>query len=360
MPFEPSAVVYTWGTQHGASAYGHGAKAVTQGGNPGHASIAVRFPANVRGKELIEKYCGPNRIPYSLKKLPFTGEEYYEVYFSYWPGIPKHLLSKTLEDDQEKERLGVHFDWREELLSDSDIEIDRRGKKTLAPAMILHATSGNPEVNKLLEEYALYYNQFRKIENDLWKVNQAIKKSKEKTSKFDPKKLNLRKEKLEEMMANMKDKLAKTKKDLADRQVPLDKYITRGTPPNNTVSLPVVDTGQDLGTRQGLDLEGILQGMVKAANHQEGYSLYGNNCSAAVATAIYGGIPKHKKTLKKKFKAKGFLGVATPQTVYNATAKGQHYLYVTHTKKPSNVLEDFLELLKEIVKAFQQKPKNKK
>ena len=362
MPFEPRATVYTWGTEFGASDYGHGLKAKIRGENVGHASIALQFALNERGKQLIEKYCAPNNIPYDLKRLP-TGEEYYEVYFSYWPGINKYTLGQNLQNDQIKERKGVHFNWRNEFLSDTELEIDKRGKKTLGPDMRIHnIPNNNPMLKKLLQDYAFYTNQYRKVENDLWKINREMKIAEKKHA---PKEilegLQAKKEQIITKKLNIQDKLYSIESELKEKEIPLDKYLVIGTPSTKTVEIPVVDGNHSSIGRKGLDLEGMLQGMVKVIKNKNGYNFYGNNCSAAVATAIHGGIPQSDKKLKEKFKTEGFLKITSPQTVYHAALKGQNYLYSLYLKKPQkSILHKFMQFLKGIARQFQsEKPKPK-
>jgi hypothetical protein len=120
--------IQTWGTHPGAgNGMLHFLDTKLFGGNVGHASVAVTFPANEQGKKLIEKYCSDPVIPYSKKKIsvpktdktgnkssPAHEEEVYEVYFSWWPSpeeAENHSLMKNVTQDSRLERSGVAFEW---------------------------------------------------------------------------------------------------------------------------------------------------------------------------------------------------------------------------------------------------------
>lgn len=69
--------VQTWGTHPGAgNGMLHAMDALLFGGNVGHASVAVTFPANAEGEKLIKEYCTDPPIPYTKKKvsIPKTGK----------------------------------------------------------------------------------------------------------------------------------------------------------------------------------------------------------------------------------------------------------------------------------------------
>lgn len=120
--------VQTWGTHPGAgNGMLHFLDTKLFGGNVGHASVSITFPANEQGKRLIEQYCSDPAIPYTKKKIAVTKidesgnksspaheEEVYEVYFSWWPSSEEkatHSLMKDVTLDSRLERSGVAFEW---------------------------------------------------------------------------------------------------------------------------------------------------------------------------------------------------------------------------------------------------------
>jgi len=225
--------------------------------------------------------------------------------------------------------------------------------------MILHnLPKDNPELKEKLEKYATLFNKQRKLENELWKINREIEiGEKEAMPKKDLNQLYFQKENILVEKSKIIGELEIIEKQLKAAKVPLERYITKGLPPSNTVEIPVIDGVSQTG-RRGLDLEAMLKGMVDVTKNEEGYDLYKLNCSAAVATVIHGGIPEPDKELRKRFKTEGFLGLATPQTIHQAALRGQHYLYTAHLKKPpGDILERFVNFLKEIAEKFQSKPK---
>lgn len=107
--------VSTWGTkQDGGSGMSHFLDVQAMGGNVGHASIAVSFPADATGIDLIRQYCydkdGKAIIPYQLKKVPNSDKQVFCVYFSWWPHETKQFsLSDNLNADRVQERPGVNY-----------------------------------------------------------------------------------------------------------------------------------------------------------------------------------------------------------------------------------------------------------
>ncbi len=116
--------VRTWGTKREIS---NGFRNVIlqqmRGEGVGHASVTMRFKADERGKELIQKYCqtedGSIKIPYQLKQ--YGEEAIYEVYWSFWPsGL------ETLESDIRTEHSGVEHQDDVEILSAMPLELRSR------------------------------------------------------------------------------------------------------------------------------------------------------------------------------------------------------------------------------------------
>jgi hypothetical protein len=403
MPYIPKAFVHTWGTHWGDSNYA----VATRSGNVGHASLSVRFAADDKGKELVEKYCRLNGIPHHLRSSQTAGEPYYEVYFSYWPGSEAYpySLKTDLQEDQVAERLGVQFDWKDDFKKDKGIEIDRRGKKTLSPAVIIHnLPKDNPELKEKLIEYGAGSNELRKKNNEIWKIKSKGKDYKKNVKKMEvletdienikkalskirlkrgdipkdsPQQKDLKeqeiiqskklKEKfnaqeaiklgspdltkvaaLEEEVKILEERMRVIERSLKSKNV-FDQYVTKGAPPEQTVELPIKH-----GNVRGLDLEGLLQGMVKVTQNTKGYSLYSSNCSAAVATALNSGIPASEAALHKKFKLIGSLGIATPQSVFAGATKGSA-LFQSPKAVEKTILQKFKNWLQDIKLFFGQK-----
>jgi len=148
--------ISTWGTKPGAgNGLLHFLDFKLFGGNVGHVSVAVTFPATDENKKLIEKYChdpdpykDPDKrnpiIPYVKKKVVISPdgktEEVYEVYFSWWP----NRLNKNESQDSADEWAGVGFDWSPEWAEKIKPEKRRYGGflgnriLTLGPKNIVH------------------------------------------------------------------------------------------------------------------------------------------------------------------------------------------------------------------------------
>jgi hypothetical protein len=161
--------VSTWGTHPNAgNGMLHFLDTELFGGNVGHASVEVTFPADEKGQALIKKYCknpkNPDEplIPYeevevavdTVKKGPdgklikeegaAHTEKVFKVYFSWWPGERGHYLEESLLGEGEDEREGVHFEmdpkWKEYIKPEERKSKGRLGEQviTLAPASIIH------------------------------------------------------------------------------------------------------------------------------------------------------------------------------------------------------------------------------
>lgn len=358
----PKAIVYTWGTKVGGSNYGHNIKVKKSGGNVGHASIELRLPVNKESEELIKKYCDANKIPYEKVqvKVPyiifekddkdgkFTGKisekmahesEYYKIYFSVWPDFDGISLQKNLQDDQKMEREGVNFSWKDELLKDKELEIDKRGKKRLGPEVRVHSLPANQQDRNELVNYAQMTNELRKKSNELWKLHGKMKGMK----KNDPKyaKLDEARDSLHKEINKLRTNIKASEKTLRSKNL-FDKYIVLGNLPDNTVELPLKSN-----VKPGLDAEKMLQGMVKIANEKKDFDLYHNNCSAAVGVVIADGIPPQEKTLKKTFKTTGGLGIATPQVVLNNAQKMKNHFSLNKQAKANLIFSKPTEDKKE-------------
>ena len=116
-----SVSLTTWGTNTGGgNGMAHFIDSEFFGGNVGHASIAVTFPADEAGKELVRKYCfnqkTRNILPFERKEQnvmvgnKIQKQDVYTVYFSWWPDNDQtsFSLNNTLNTDNLLERVGVN------------------------------------------------------------------------------------------------------------------------------------------------------------------------------------------------------------------------------------------------------------
>lgn len=119
-PARANVILHTWGTDVGAgNGLGQFLYSELYGGNVGHASLEISFPADEQGKALLQKYC----IQKGIKKIPFEkitktvirpdgtvdNEDWYTVYFSWWPSKDEdkaYTLHKNLNVDNTAERPG--------------------------------------------------------------------------------------------------------------------------------------------------------------------------------------------------------------------------------------------------------------
>lgn len=113
-----SVSLTTWGTDpDGGNGLSHFLDARFFGGNVGHASVAVTFPAGPEGDELIKKYCykEARRVLPFVRKSQRTLDEnnqvihqdVYIVYFSWWPGVLGYSLKPNINADNVLERPGA-------------------------------------------------------------------------------------------------------------------------------------------------------------------------------------------------------------------------------------------------------------
>ena len=103
--------VATWGThEHGGNGMPHFLDQKFFGGNTGHASISITFPADEKGRELIKKYCSNPPIPF--EKHSVNQEEVYVVNFSWWgSSAGPYQIAPHVNEDNIDERQGHHVEW---------------------------------------------------------------------------------------------------------------------------------------------------------------------------------------------------------------------------------------------------------
>ncbi|MBN9287877.1 MAG: hypothetical protein BGO43_00020 [Gammaproteobacteria bacterium 39-13] len=157
--------VCTWGTHPGGgNGMGHYFDTEFFGGNVGHASIQVTFPADEKGAEWVKKYCLVPPIPYEKHKVQVKKaerdakgdyqasqqnafeEEVYVVTFTWFPGSAGYFLGTSINADGLSEREGVNTawdpKWRQRLGIDPESRV-HKGKigsteMTYGPMSVVH------------------------------------------------------------------------------------------------------------------------------------------------------------------------------------------------------------------------------
>ena len=113
----PRVVVRTWGTESDSTSSGmlHYWDTELFGGNCGHVSIALELPLDygIKIAKEIEEYCSKETdsrppIIYGKRTDPVTGEQYVEIYFSWYPGkdLRKYWLMEHFEADRYMQHKG--------------------------------------------------------------------------------------------------------------------------------------------------------------------------------------------------------------------------------------------------------------
>lgn len=123
----------------GASKLKHSVGAILFGGNVGHASIKLCFPADKRGQDLINMYCkNKNKpIPYEtiVKQIGSNEKKTYiscyEIYFSAWPGPETKMYLNTLLDDQLTAIKGTNYNYKKHAPNYPESQIEHRISKGL-------------------------------------------------------------------------------------------------------------------------------------------------------------------------------------------------------------------------------------
>jgi serine/threonine protein kinase len=167
----------TWSTHHGAgNGLGSYLDAKLFGGNVGHASLCVTFPANEQTKEWLRKYCLDPPIPYELQKVVthkatldangkpvktneiLAEEEVYIVNFSWFPphvANEKFSLSTSRNSDGMNERTGVHVNWdpRFDFTPEQRVHQGRLGSRlmTYGARTVVHERNLDPNQKKLIQ-----------------------------------------------------------------------------------------------------------------------------------------------------------------------------------------------------------------
>lgn len=365
--------INTWGTKANAgNGILHYLDSEFFGGNVGHVSIEITFPANKEGDALIEKYLKDNPKLYYTKRtikvnaaVPdkkiihktaenLINQEIYEVRFSFWPTG----ANKTRVYDQDNERLGTNFDWgpKWEQIIKPDV---RRTKGILGeriiklgPTNILHARDKNKKQIKRYKHFAIsdrLHEDISSLDVLLLKIenNPGLRTlsvtEKNIVNRFFPKfykrtqqgnvmnsELFLELKNITEARKGiLNNKYNKLKKKLLD-SVDSDEdenYLTKGKIPSNSVYLPLSKKSlPKLGQKGGLNIERMLQKMVDLTRPDaDEFELLNINCSKTVGVILEAGAENEE--VKKVFQRRAFGFFGNPQEVLNSAIEVQSIIY---------------------------------
>lgn len=349
--------VYLWGVKPKAHKLSHQIKVKLLGGNVGHAAIALKFPADERGDELINKYCNleKNPIPYNkfYREIIVNGKKtntpYYEVYFSAWPGTP--IYFNTLLKDQIDERNRINYNYKKNAPFYESEEIDYRKLKyffglakktiTLPPRLVINNAIVN---HKYAKEINIIVAKFKRIFHEL-KINEDNFHELKLEYDFLMKKTHSDKEiqstilKIEDQASKIQEKIWQLEdeyKTLYQEQKQItkyniDNYIKIGKLPDNKSYLPTIDSENSKhSNKNGLDLERMLQEMRIIADDPEEFNLHKKNCSSTTLRILQSGVlykdrmyfKKHLPKIRKYLDKNSWIfKMFTPQSVYNIASK---------------------------------------
>lgn len=335
----------------------HQIKVKLLGGNVGHAAMSVKFPADERGDELINKYCNheKNPIPYNkfYREIIINDKKintpYYEVYFSAWPGTP--IYFNTLLKDQIDERNRTNYNYKKNAPLYESEEIDHRNLKyffdlakktiTLPPRFVSNSAAIN---HKYAEEINVVVARFKKIFHEL-KIHEDNLHELKLEYDFLMKKLHPDQIiqnailKIEDQGAKIQEKIWELEDEYntlyqEQKQITkynIDNYIKIGKLPEGKSYLPTIDSENSKhSNKNGLDLERMLQEMRIIANDPEEFNLHKKNCSSTTVRILKNGVlhkdriyfKKHLPKIRKYLdKNSWFFKMFTPQSVYNITGK---------------------------------------
>lgn len=361
--------VHTWGTSYGGDS---GAwlpiKRTLYGENRGHASITLTIPANDNSFKLINKYCTESFIdddgqelvktiiPHSINRITHaTGitEDVYKFFFSPWdlPSLKAGIyLSENINFDRNCFWFGTNFEWSDNAKETFSIEyriyrsILGSGKQALGPFTIEHLNESIKD-NLSFKDAVITYRSVQRIrglESLMSKLNNAIKSGASlKLSELnkllinnlfndiDPNLLNAKKlsiEECEKIIEKVREDITITTELIENGDESLspeevDKYLTIGSL-ENSVSLPIdYSISNDIGFKSGINVEAMLQDMHTKSKGTSGLNDY-RNCSNVISEVLEAGSRDHKY-LKDIFSKRAFLGVNTPQFLYNSVLQAQ-------------------------------------
>jgi len=178
--FTGTVEVLTWGTHDGAgNGLLHFLDKDLFGGNVGHASIKMSIPATEENKKILDEENTTYKViktqtqkaykeedKWKRSQTDIYEEEYYEVYWSWWPKNKKDdkfTLETDLNKDRIDERAGVDFPVRKKFkdMFQKRMQRGRLGgrKITEGPFSIIHQRDLSDED---VESFALDYEELNK------------------------------------------------------------------------------------------------------------------------------------------------------------------------------------------------------
>lgn len=391
--------INTWGT---SSAAGNGMLHVMDsqlfGGNVGHASVEVTFPADQEGERLIKLYCKDQHIPYrkttytlqtidkDKKITPGKPQEFYTVYFSWWPPDKKpttepgqahqYKLVENLTADTVLEGEGAELQLSEQWAAIAKLR-QRKVKGALGgvfgteriisePDHILHtegiSSEDKPKLDNIVaietlerdlkdleflikrlagkEDVSIRTGEIGVLKRQLGEEKnwpEWLKDQEKKPVKFkkfsDEQELGSLRAQLEKIFLNkekeLKERKEKKTQDLKadpNLSIKIERFLTLGLPPSSTISLPLAQWSKKPLNDNGLDVEGMLQRMAILANpaNENAYSAVTKNCCTTVASILEDGAVNPFQQDFFRRRAFGFFG--NPQEVYNMARDYADYL----------------------------------
>jgi hypothetical protein len=183
--------VATWGTSlEAGNGMPHFLNQRYFGGNPGHATVTVTFPADEQGKALIKQYCTNPPLPYEkhIIQVPIAKkegakysassdmmveEEVYVVNFSWWPnanGVGFFVEPSENSDNlDEREGRNVNYEekWRALLQPEVRIHRGRFGstKMVYPHSVVTHKTALAQKQIELLDAETMYQLYEQRLES---------------------------------------------------------------------------------------------------------------------------------------------------------------------------------------------------
>lgn len=203
------ATVYTWGVKPNKHKLTLSSKVKLFGGNIGHASMSITFPADERGKQLIQTYCISANIPYK----------------------------KILKKNNSGEIKNTHI--------------------TLAPLLFITRSVDNnsvttKEVNEILNKLEEISSKIKLDDEEIYNLKiyiEQIEKSKNPLAESQYNEIYQKKRLLKDKQKQAFQKIIELNKIYRDgiKRIPeLNKYVTIGKTPDSKISLPIVDASKKI------------------------------------------------------------------------------------------------------------------
>ena len=366
-------VINTWNTGSRGKGLKRPMKSTLFGGNIGHASLELTWPANEAGDELAQKYQNiagvliskrttliPRKTKGDKPLLNEAGEkknEYqveqnveYFAYFSWWPGIPGqgHSNNNYRED--------THAEWRhqDDRSAITDLEFiqshyegkppmtDVKGvfKKTRLIAkveVISHPTLKSDIKNDLAyTEFMRELDIKREEKNFLhqkgltWLAEEEAAK-KEKRPPNHALSFSAQEEaRMESVLEEIKFLQAQIKACEMDYK---ERYSLHGIEPDRVIRLP---TDLDSGFALALGIEKMLDKMRELSNENDKYALFAANCSTIGKKILVAGLPETLQNVMSNHH------IDTPTTLARDASKLQQKLFSEYIKILSELDPDEL------------------